>query len=118
MSDKINSAHRVGNVTVVVTKLVHRLCNILRHICKYFYFMYFPISFESFSIHIRQLESCNSNQLLECEESIGWKFEVDTRNVNDELDPVYHSPQLGQARSHKGLQDHGAYRCSNNRGLR
>ena len=62
--------------------------------------MDFPISFKSSSIHIRQLESRNSNQLLECEESIGWKFEVDTRNVNNELDPVDHSPKLGQARSH------------------
>ncbi len=103
MRDKINGAHRVGNVTVVVTQLVHRLRQILRYISEYFYFMDFPISFKSPSIHIGQLEGCNGNQLLECEESIGWKFEVDTRNVNDELDPVDHSPKLRQACFHKGF---------------
>ncbi len=118
MRDKINGAHRVGNVTVVVTQLVHRLCQILRHISKYFYFMDFPIPFESSSIQIWQLESCNGNQLLKCEESISWKFDVDTRNVNDELDPVDHSPNLGQARSHKGFQNCGAYSCCDNCGLR
>jgi hypothetical protein len=106
MRDEIYCTHAVGNIAVVISQLVHRLRQIRRNISKYFYFMYFPISFKSFSTHIRQLKSCDGNQLLERKESICWKLEVDTRYMNDELDPVNHSPQLGQARLHKGLHNY------------